>query len=315
MKGWFTFFSGILIAVATANAVQITGKIIETSGGSALVKVDGTVSPAVGDSLEIFFTLPGLDDEISVATGTVTGVDADSTKVNIEKATGTVEKGQLVRFKPQSPDQPAITGTSPPAEASHADLQAAAALQRKGRDQRAAGDIYGAIITLTEAIRLAPDVAAFFYDRANAYYDKHDFQAVIADINKALELKVQQPANAYVLRGMAEASLGNFDASISDFTLSIQINPENALGYNNRANSKLRKQDYRGALADCDKALELNRDFGLAYANRGYAYFYLNNTTKALADWKKAVQLEPRFGADLNPKIRQLETSKPKRKK
>jgi ABC-type antimicrobial peptide transport system permease subunit len=51
----------------------------------------------------------------------------------------------------------------------------------------------------------------------------------------------------------------------------------------------------------------------LAYYNRGYAHVNLGNSSRALADWKKAVQLQPSFGAELNPKIAQLEGGRPGR--
>ncbi|MFN2624085.1 MAG: hypothetical protein ABR611_14710 [Chthoniobacterales bacterium] len=117
MKRWLTIFGGILIVVATANAVQIRGKIIETSGASATVKVEGALAPATGDSVEIFFTLPGSGEEVSVAKATVKKVDGDSVQITVHGATGEVETGQLVRINSDNPKKPsAATATATPAK-------------------------------------------------------------------------------------------------------------------------------------------------------------------------------------------------------
>jgi len=116
MKRWLTIVGGILIVVGTADGVQIKGKIIETSGASATVKVEGTLAPAPGDSAEIFFTLPGSADEVSVAKATVTKVNGDSVQVSLHGATGEVEKGQLVRINSDNPKKrSAATATATPA--------------------------------------------------------------------------------------------------------------------------------------------------------------------------------------------------------
>jgi hypothetical protein len=105
MKRWLKIFGGLLILAATAKAAQIRGTIIEAGGGSATVKVEGALAPAPGDSVEIFFTLPGSGDEVSVAKGTVRKVDGDSVQISVRGATGEVEKGHLVRINSAKPQE------------------------------------------------------------------------------------------------------------------------------------------------------------------------------------------------------------------
>lgn len=107
---WFIFLA--VAAAASLSAAEITGKVRDASGDAATVVIDGDTLPAVGDSAEIFFKIPGADEEISVASGKVTAVDAKVVKLKIEKTTGTVEKDQLARIKSASTAQaPAVSPT------------------------------------------------------------------------------------------------------------------------------------------------------------------------------------------------------------
>lgn len=111
-----------LTAASSLSAADITGKVRDASGDTATVVIDGDTLPAVGDSAEIFFKIPGADEEISVASGKVAAVDAKVVKIKIEKTTGTVEKDQLVRIKSGSTAQaPAVSPTPKAPSASPAE--------------------------------------------------------------------------------------------------------------------------------------------------------------------------------------------------
>jgi hypothetical protein len=108
----------LIAAVGSAellSAATYTGTVISVSGDIAKVAMDGDLFPAVGTRAEIFFKMGGSSEEISVATGSALKIDHGDLQVKIEDATGTVEKGQLVRFGPASSTTPAA---SPQATAS-----------------------------------------------------------------------------------------------------------------------------------------------------------------------------------------------------
>lgn len=98
----FALLMSAVLALFTvhAGAAQTTGTVSEVTGQSALVKMNGDVLPPVGTKAEIYFKIAGVDEEISVATGTAGAIDHGALRVKIESATGNVEKGQLVRFSP-----------------------------------------------------------------------------------------------------------------------------------------------------------------------------------------------------------------------
>ena len=59
----------------------------------------------------------------------------------------------------------------------------------------------------------------------------------------------------------------------------LNINPENVLAYFNRASVFIELGMYRNALEDYDKAIELYPDFAKAYMNRAYVKNLLGNFT------------------------------------
>jgi Flp pilus assembly protein TadD len=323
----------VALCSIAASVAGPTGTVREVSGGTAVVETRGG-STVPGDKAEIYFILAGTEDEISVGSGIVTSVEGGRAKVRIENATGDVAKDHLVRFSagarrtadaveptpppnplasprrtlPPSAPSPSVTPKSKVGSDSQADLDPAAMeLIRKGAAQHVAGNVDAALASYTSAIRVAPRFGVAYLNRANAYLYKPNFQAAITDANKAIELTVPKMADAYNIRGTAKAALGDYDGALADCNRVLKLEPNNALAYNNRANNKLRKADYRGALADCNKSISLNSKSALPYYNRGYARTNLGDQAGALVDWMKAVAMQPSFGAELNPKIAQLQ--------
>jgi Flp pilus assembly protein TadD len=327
----------LLVALTGAKllgAATYTGTVVSVEGDTAKVAMNGDVMPPVGARGEFFFRIEGSDVEVSVATCTALKIDHGDLLVKIESATGTVEKGQLVRFGPAenaTTASPSPAGTPPlpspspsrtlppsvpfpsvtpksatPPSASQVN-PAVAQYVSKGIAQYSAGDMDGAIASFTAGLQMAPGMAGLYLNRANAYLYKPNFNAAIADANKALELKVANADDAYSIRGTARARLGDYNGAIADCNKAIKLNPNHALAYNNRANNKIRLRDYSGAVSDCNRSIALNPNSGLPYYNRGFALTNLGDQAGALADWLKAVQLQASFGAELNPKIQQLQ--------
>lgn len=102
-----------------------------------------------------------------------------------------------------------------------------------------------------------PPDASFFQKRADANLGKGEFALALADYDKAVELKTDDPV-AFLNRGKAHYNLKSFDKSISDYDRSITLNPRESL----------------------------------SYFNRGAAHEKMGNSTKATADFQQAVQLD-----------------------
>lgn len=73
-----------------------------------------------------------------------------------------------------------------------------------------------------------------FYNRANAHYDKGNFDSAIADYNEAIQ---QDPGNAWAFsnRGRAFAAKGDSDRAIADYNEAIRLAPNRGITFSNRA--------------------------------------------------------------------------------
>jgi uncharacterized protein (TIGR03067 family) len=109
---YLTLLASAYLLAAGVHGAEIKGTVKSVSGDTVSVAIEGDVMPPVGAKAEIFFKLPGDEEEISVATGSALAIDHGDLKVKIEKTTGTVEKGQLVRFPASSTSTTGSTTTT-----------------------------------------------------------------------------------------------------------------------------------------------------------------------------------------------------------
>ena len=100
-------------------------------------------------------------------------------------------------------------------------------------------------------------------------------------------------AEEYFKKGYDAHYKGDFNGAIEDYTKAIEIDPNDAMAYNNRGNAKHELSDYHGAIEDYTKAIEIDTDFALAYNNRSVAKHELSDYQGAIEDWTKAIEIEP----------------------
>ena len=316
MKTWFLLPVLCGLILSSAEAADIAGTVREAAGDGAKIAVAADLVPSIGDKVEIYFKIPGGEDEVGVGKGSVTEVRAEIVTVKIESTAGTIARGQLARFASANPQKktaaepppipPVVTTTDtlqPKPEPPPGDHVA------QGLALFNAGDMDGAIAHYNEAIRLLPASGIPYFGRASAYLRKNNFDGAIADADKALTLGLPNPADAFVIRGTARVNKGDVDGAIADCDRAIKIDPKHALAYNNRSNDRMLKRDWKGALADSNKAVSLDPNLALAYYNRGFARANTNDHNGAIADWNKAIQIQPSFQEELG---RQIEISRSK---
>jgi len=102
-----------------------------------------------------------------------------------------------------------------------------------------------------------PPDAAFFQKRADTNLGKGEFALAVADYNKAVELKADDPVS-FLNRGKAHYNLKSFDKSISDYDRSITLNPKESVAYFNRAVSHEKMGNPTKAMADFQQAIQLD---------------------------------------------------------
>jgi tetratricopeptide (TPR) repeat protein len=107
-------------------------------------------------------------------------------------------------------------------------------------------------------------------------------------------------ANDYMQLGDFDYETGNCQKAIIDYTKAIEINPNFAQGYNNRAYTNMRLRNYQSALPDLDKAIELNPKYTQALMNRGdiHNYYYQIDRQAAVADYRRVIAIDGPSGGN-----------------
>lgn len=97
----------------------------------------------------------------------------------------------------------------------------------------------------------------------------------------------------YMQQGDYEFDRGHCDRAIAAYSRAVELDPQMAQAYNNRAYTYMVKKDYASALPDLDRAIELRPDYANALMNRGdiYNYYYRRDDARAVADYDRVLAL------------------------
>jgi Flp pilus assembly protein TadD len=96
----------------------------------------------------------------------------------------------------------------------------------------------------------------------------------------------QEKPEFYNDRGMSKYQSEDAKGAIDDYTIAIQLAPQNDLFYYNRGVVKLTLvNDFKGAISDFDRALDLNPKSAVAYYSRAAAKEWLSDVEGARADF------------------------------
>jgi serine/threonine protein kinase len=175
-----------------------------------------------------------------------------------------------------------ITPSADPLPQTGAELQGQALLKQ--------GNYAQAVKYFTQAIATRPDYRSYF-GRANAYRELKQSEKAIADYSQVIRLKPDD-ASAYHDRAVCEVRLGLDQAAADDYDQSLKLDPERPRSWNGRGAIYLKKGGYNKAKNFFTRAIELNQNFAEAYQNRAKAELRLNDTAAAEEDMKKAKALK-----------------------
>jgi tetratricopeptide (TPR) repeat protein len=106
---------------------------------------------------------------------------------------------------------------------------------------------------------------------------------------------ILETAQDFLAQGDYDYEQGDCDKAIADYTRGIEVNPDFAEAYNNRAYVYMVKKDYAAALPDLDHALQLRPNYVNALMNRGdiYNYYYEIDYERAVADYNRVLSIDP----------------------
>ncbi len=180
---------------------------------------------------------------------------------------------------------------------------------------RLRGEVDTLRLRLTEAEQSAgplrqPPLASAraYYGRAGTHSMNHDYEAELADLNRAIELDPQM-AEAYFMRGcLYDSNLperrGGAEKALADYTSCLELTPHDVSALGNRAYVLERLQRYDEAIQGWTDSLRDDTDFShyggdkandraRMHVSRGKLYNQKRDYANAVADFTAALQLDP----------------------
>ena len=185
-----------------------------------------------------------------------------------------------------------------------------------------------AIADYSEALRINPEDSnvylfrgLYYISRGIAQGAQDDYDLAIADFERGSELspedkdflefremviRLRDKATEYdqhiegnpddpegwYLRGVHFLlDMGDNERAYDDFSRAIELKPDFAEAYYNRAWVWRRRGDHRNAIIDFSQAITHKQDYGAAYQHRGISYFDIGERDKAQADFEMARSL------------------------
>jgi len=148
----------------------------------------------------------------------------------------------------------------------------------------------------SRALELNPSLAEAYEKRGILYYFQEKYELMIEDFKSFMELDTPK-AKDFRLIGIGYLKTGRYAESISWFTRAIEMDPDFAGAYSNRAEAYRFINEYDQSIHDATTAIRIGGDqltVSEAYRTRYKIYWKLGLTDKAYADLRDAWRLDPR---------------------
>ncbi|MCA0235252.1 MAG: tetratricopeptide repeat protein [Bacteroidetes bacterium] len=129
-------------------------------------------------------------------------------------------------------------------------------LINRGAAQGAAGQFQQAIADLTEGIRIDPKNKNGYFNRSIAYYSTQQYDKALVDYDAYLKLDPFN-ANVWYESGMIQRSMNKNQEAIQALTKAIQLNPNIAVAYLERARAYAQSGNKAAAQQDYQRAQQM----------------------------------------------------------
>jgi Tfp pilus assembly protein PilF len=103
-------------------------------------------------------------------------------------------------------------------------------------------------------------------------------------------------ANHALQRGAMAMEAQDLDAAITHFTKAIEIDPNFAEAYNQRAIARYLAEQWDESIADCQRTVELMPCHFGAWAGMGHCHTHEGRFAEALRCYRKALEINPHLG-------------------
>lgn len=129
-----------------------------------------------------------------------------------------------------------------------------------------------------------------------------ELEAAIEKYNRAIDVNPDF-ALAYYNRACAEREMGNLESALADFAKAILIDPYSVAAFVNRADLKIRMGNLEGAVNDYSQALRIAPDKAIIFYNRGIVRERMKDYAAAIRDYEKAASLSPELASKAHQRI------------
>ena len=150
-------------------------------------------------------------------------------------------------------------------------------------------DFHSAIEDLNKTLSMNQNFALAYFSRANIRYKLVEYMKSTAAENAVNSNENNIDLNKRL--SMENKNKFEVEMIMRDYDKVIELQPNFAFAYYNKANILCTQKDYRTAISNFSKAIECDADFAEAYFNRGLTYIFIGQDTLGLADLSKAGEL------------------------
>jgi tetratricopeptide (TPR) repeat protein len=172
------------------------------------------------------------------------------------------------------------------------DARAAERHYRQALSHAEKGEYDKAVEALTETVRLDPDNADAFRERAALLLRRSKPQQAVEDFTQALHLEPGMAA-AHLGRGQAHLRLGKLEQAIGDFTEAARLAPWDWQPLYRRGLARVARKEHAQAVTDFTEAIRLAPDVPEGYLQRALAYAQLGQYDRAIGDYTEQIRLNP----------------------
>jgi len=106
-----------------------------------------------------------------------------------------------------------------------------------------------------------------------------------------IAISLQNTSTAYIYRAFARNILDDKSGAVRDYTIALQIDPNNKDAFLNRGLIKSSQGNRLGAIIDFDRAIQIDPSDGKSFDARAYALMELGRDKDACSDYMMAVSL------------------------
>jgi tetratricopeptide (TPR) repeat protein len=150
-------------------------------------------------------------------------------------------------------------------------------------------DVVGALDALDKSIKLKPDFARAYVQRAKLIMLKGNLDGALDDLNKALLIDPEL-SYVYAERGRVRMMKNDVKGALGDFDNAIGRGYRSDEIYSGRAHLKMMLQDFDGAIRDFDAAVSMNQERISHAVGRADARSMAGNDDGAMADYTSVIE-------------------------